>query len=108
MKSLLFTIILMMGFCVFTVSEKGEDLPLSLGQSPQHQVVGEVTKSTVLSRLFQTPLHFVANQGQLPEEVVYYAKSEGATVYCTEQGLVFGFSLRNRVFRKNSVSLRLA
>ena len=46
-------------------------------------------------------MHFVANQGQFSEEVVYYAKSEGATVYCTEQGLVFGFA-------EGSISLKFS
>ncbi len=84
MKSLLFIIILMMGFCVFPVLAKGEELPTSLDESPTNQLVDETTKSTVLARLFQTPLHFVANHGRFSEEIVYYAKSEGATVYCTE------------------------
>ena len=92
MRTLLFVTILMMGLYVFPVLAKGEKLPISLDEIPTNQVVAETTKSTMLSRLFQTPLHFVANQGQFHEEVVYYAKSEGATVYCTEQGLVFGFA----------------
>jgi hypothetical protein len=59
----------------------------------------EETKSKVVSAFGKLPLHFVANRGQLDPSVVYYAKSEGATVYCTEEGLVFGFTreLRNRV-----------
>jgi hypothetical protein len=82
----------MMVLYIFPASAKGEELPISRDEIPTNQVIDETTRSNVLARLFQTPLHFVANQGQLPEEVVYYAKSEGATVYCTDQGLVFGFA----------------
>ena len=53
--------------------------------------IDEPTKQTVLARLFKTPLHFVPNQGQLDESVIYYAKSEGAIVYCTDEGLTFRF-----------------
>ena len=59
----------------------------SFGQS-----VDERTKSNVLSAFGKLPLHFVANQGQLDKTVVYYAQSEGVTVYCTEEELVFGFA----------------
>ena len=82
----------MMGLYFFPVSAKGEDRPISWNEIPTNQTVDETANSTVLARLFQTPLHFVANQGQLPEEAVYYAKSEGATVHCTDKGLVFGFA----------------
>jgi hypothetical protein len=76
---------------------------------PQPQPVDEATKLNLLSAFGKLPLHFVANCGQFPEEVVYYAKSEGATVYCTEQGLVFGFaegsiSLKFNIIAKNSIS----
>ncbi len=61
------------------------------GPIPQEQPVSacdrtrdESTKSNLLSLFGKLPLHFVANYGQFPEEVIYYAKSEGATVYCTE------------------------
>ena len=37
-------------------------------------------------------LHFVANQGQWTDDVAYSARSEGATVYCTDEGIVFGFA----------------
>jgi len=80
----------MMVLCVFPVSTRGEELPID--EIPTNQTVDETTNSTVLAHLFQTPLRFVANQGQLLEEVFYYAKSEGAMVYCTEQGSVFGFA----------------
>jgi hypothetical protein len=78
---------------------------------PQSQPVDEETKSNILSAFWKAPLHFVANDGQLPDEVVYYAKSEGATVYCTEEGLVFGFaegsiSLKFNAIGAPSLSLR--
>jgi len=91
----------MMALCVFPVSARGEKLPISPDEIPINQVVDETTKSTVLARLFHTPLHFVANHGQFPKEVGYYAKSEGATVYCTEQSLVFGFA-------EGSISLKFS
>jgi len=100
----------MMALCVFPVSAKGEELPISRDEIPTNQIplpplkkgeVDETIRSTVLARLFHTPLHFVANRGQLPAEVFYYAKSEGATVYCTEQGLVFGFA-------EGSISLKFS
>ena len=68
---------------------------------PQSQPVDEATKSNLLSAFGKVSLHFVANHGQFPEEVIYYAKSEGATVYCTEQGLTFGFS-------EGSISLKFS
>ena len=37
-------------------------------------------------------LHFVANQGQWTDDVAYSARSEGATVYRTDEGIVFGFA----------------
>lgn len=55
----------------------------------------------MLSAFLKFPLHFVANHGQLYSSVVYYAKSEGATVYCTEEGLVFGFA-------EGSISLKFS
>jgi hypothetical protein len=78
---------------------------------PQSQPVDEETKSNILSAFWKAPLHFVANDGQLPDEVAYYAKSEGATVYCTEEGLVFGFaegsiSLKFNAIVDPSMSLR--
>jgi len=91
----------MMALYVFPVSAKGEELPISQDEIPTNQIVDETTKSTVLASLFQTPLHFVANQGQFPKEVGYYAKSEGVTIYCTEQGLVFGFA-------EGSISLKFS
>ena len=85
---------------------KVEYLPM-----PQNKPVDEKTKSNVLSAFGKLPLHFVANQGQLNEAVVYYAKSEGVTVYCTEEGLVFGFpegsiSLKFNAIANPSMSLR--
>jgi len=80
---------------------KVDVLPISPDEIPNNQVVDETTRLNVLARLFQTPLHFVANCGQFPEEVVYYAKSEGTTVYCTEQGLTFGFA-------EGSISLKFS
>ena len=50
------------------------------------------TGSPVLSTFGRMPLHFVENQGQLASEVIYYAQSEGGMIYCTEDGVVFGFS----------------
>ncbi len=67
----------------------------------QEQAVDETTKSNLLSAFSKVPLHFVANQGQFSEEVVCYAKSEGAIVYCTEQGLTFGFA-------EGSISLKFS
>ncbi len=68
------------------------------------QSVDEESKSKVFSAFGKLPLHFVENRGQLDRAVVYYAKSEGISVFCTAQGLVF----RNRVFPKNSVSLKFS
>jgi len=67
----------------------------------QNQPADDRTKANVLSAFLKFPLHFVANQGQLYSSVVYYAKSEGATVYCTEEGLVFGFA-------EGSISLKFS
>jgi len=100
MRALLFVIILMMVSYV-PVSTKGEERPISRDEIPTYQAVNETTKSTVLARLFQTPLHFVVNQGQFSDEVIYYAKSEGATIYCTEQGLVFGFAMECFAMERN-------
>jgi len=75
------------GLSVCNAFGKVEYLPL-----PNHQSVDEGTKSNVLSVFGKLPLRFVANKGQLEPSVIYYAKSEGATVYCTEEGLVFGFA----------------
>jgi len=87
MKSISYILITFIGLGVCNAFGKVEYLPL-----PQNQSVDERTKSNVLSAFGKLPLHFVANQGQLDPSVVYYAKSEGATVYCTEEGLVFGFA----------------
>jgi len=73
-----------------------EYLPMEANQS-----VDEGTKSNVLSAFGKVPLHFVANQGQLEPSVIYYAKSEGVTIYCTEEGLVFGFA-------EGSISLKFS
>jgi hypothetical protein len=66
----------------------------------EHSVTKE-TKSGVLSNFYNIPLHFVANDGQMDKSVVYYAKSDGANVYCTNEGLIFSFP-------KGSISLRLS
>lgn len=52
----------------------------------------ETTRSAAVSTLARVPLHFVANQGQWADGVAYAARSEGATVYCTDQGIAFGFA----------------
>ncbi len=70
----------------------------------QEQLVDEATKSNLLSAFGKAPLHFVANRGQFSEEVVYSAKSEGATVYCTEQGLVFCFAEGSISLKFNAVA----
>jgi len=54
--------------------------------------VDEATKKNLLANFYRTPMHFIANQGQLDRDVVYYAKTDDGTVYCTEYGLVFGFA----------------
>ena len=79
-------LILFIGFGRHNTFGKVEYMPILPEPS-----VDKSTKSAVLSAFGKLPLHFVTNQGQYPEAVVYYAKSEGATVYCTEEGLVFGF-----------------
>jgi len=87
---------MLIGLGVCNAFGKVEYLPME-----QSQPVDEVTKSNVLSVFGKVPLHFVANCGQLDRSVVYYAKSEGATVYCTEEGLVFGFA-------EGSISLKFS
>ncbi|MCZ6675864.1 MAG: SBBP repeat-containing protein [Candidatus Poribacteria bacterium] len=93
MKTLaLATIILVMGWCVCSAWSKVEYAPTVLDESSASQVLDATTRSAVFARLFQIPLHFVANHGQMDEAVIYYAKAENGTVYCTDQGLTFGFS----------------
>jgi len=85
-KSISIILALFIGLGVCNAFGKVKYLPME-----HHQSADGETKS-ILSAFGKLPLHFVANHGQLDESVVYYAKSEGATVYCTEQGLVFGFA----------------
>ena len=96
MKSISCILVIFIGLGVCNAFGKVEYLPM-----PQNQPVDERTKSKVLSAFGKLPLHFVANQGQLDPSVVYYAKSEGATVYCTEEGLVFSFA-------EGSISLKFS
>ena len=58
-------------------------------------------RSKFLALFGKTPLHFVANQGQLDEAIIYHAKSESVTIFCTETGLVFGFA-------EGSISLKFS
>ena len=82
----LIILIIFIGLGISNAFGQVEYLPIR-----QEQRVDEATKLNLFKAFGKVPLHFVANQGQFPEEVVYSAKSEGATVYCTDQGLVFGF-----------------
>jgi len=77
---------LVTGLFIYNASVEAEYRLLS------SQPVDGAIRSDVLTHLFQTPLHFLANQGQMDEAVIYYARSEGATVYCTQEGLTFGFA----------------
>jgi hypothetical protein len=54
--------------------------------------VDETVRSLAISALEHAPLRFVANGGKYAGEVAYYARSKGATVYCTDQGVIFGFA----------------
>ena len=96
MKSISYILIIFIGLGLCNAFGQVDVLPI-----PREQPVDESTKSNLLSAFGKVPLHFVANHGQYPDEVVYYAKSEGATVYCTEQGLVFGFA-------EGSISLKFS
>ena len=96
----------MMSWCACLVTVNADYSQISRDEIPPKDVVDEETRSTVLARFFQTPLHFVANQGQMDETVIYYAKSESGTVYCTEQGLVFGFA-KGRIGLKFSEDKRV-
>ena len=90
MKSITFLLILFIGLGISNALGQVGYPPMK-----QEQPVDESARLNLLSLFGKLPLHFVANQGQFSEEVVYYAKSEGVKVYCTEQGLVFGFAEGN-------------
>ena len=97
MKSINYIIfILLTGLCISNALGQFEYLPMQ-----QEQSVDDTTKSNLMSVFGELPLHFIANQGQFSEAVVYYAESEGATLSCTEQGLVFGFA-------EGSISLKFS
>jgi len=112
MKAINYILIIFIGLgvgvnlCVYPSGSKSACLPEAFGQIELHkqreQPVDETTKLDLLSAFGKVPLHFVVNHGQFPDEVIYYrikplhfvpSKSEGATIYCTEQGLVFGFAM---------------
>jgi hypothetical protein len=61
--------------------------------APQWRQTSEIrqTKSEIITNLLRTPLHFIENRGQLDESVAYYAKADGATIFCTNNGITFGF-----------------
>ena len=86
MKSISYVLIIFIGFLISNHSGYIESTFIS-----QEQSIDETTKSNLLSIFGKLPLNFVANHGQFPEEVIYHAQSEGTTIYCTEQGLTFGF-----------------
>ena len=86
MKLITYILIISIGLCISNVFGQVEP------HTQQEQPINETTKSDLLATFWQTPLHFVANRGQYAEEMIYYAKSEGALVYCTDQGLTFGFA----------------
>jgi len=114
MKSISFILAVFIGLGVCNAFGKVEYLPMPQNQSVDEGIKSETEffpKTRFLSAFNKLPLHFVANQGQLEPSVVYYAKSEGATVYCTEEGLVFGFaegsiSLKFNAIAAPSLSLR--
>ena len=66
--------------------------PIALTPALSSQSSDVLPSSDEVDRLFPIPLHFVANHGQIDDAVFYYAKSEQATVYCTEAGITFGFA----------------
>ena len=114
MKSISFILAIFIGLGVCNAFGKVEYLPMPQNQSVNEGIKSETEllgKTRFLSAFNKLPLHFVTNQGQLDPFVVYYAKSEGATVYCTEEGLVFGFaegsiSLKFNAIAAPSLSLR--
>ena len=78
--------------CAYPIWGEAEYRRTSSNNPDLTQSVTKTLQSTEFSRLLQTPLYFIRNHGQMNEAVVYYAKSGGTTVYCTDQGLTFGFA----------------
>jgi len=87
-----YAIALLMGLFICSTSGEVENGQIPPYDIPPSQSVDDAATENVVTRLLQTPLHFVANQGQMDAAVAYYAKSQDATVYCTDQGLTFGFA----------------
>ncbi len=55
-----------------------------------------------------SPLFFVPNAGQADSKALYYARSEGGTIWLTRDGLVFGRSAASRlIFRNANPDVRL-
>jgi len=107
MKSISFILAIFIGLGVCNAFGKVEYLPIPQNQSVAEGIKSETEflgKTRFLSAFNKLPLHFVTNQGQLDPSVVYYAKSEGATVYCTEEGLVFGFSEGSISLKFNAIA----
>jgi beta-propeller repeat-containing protein/BACON domain-containing protein len=72
-RSILLSIMLMMGLIFFSVSHA--------------QMTGEAkVQAPDLSRL---PLHFIPNRGQLDPQAHFYAQAGGYTLWITKEGLVF-------------------
>ena len=92
MKTICCVMLLLMTVFIYNASGEAQYRHIPAYHIPSSQPVDAKTRSDVITHLFQTPLHFVANQGQMDQSVIYYARSEGATVYCTHRGLTFGFA----------------
>ena len=58
-------------------------------QAPVTQSTDEAVRANVLEAYGKLPILFVHNQGQLNDNVEYYAKASGQTLYFTNEGIVF-------------------
>ena len=75
-------IIILIGLCACNAFGKVEYLPMEQTDADKKAVAA----------FGKVALHFVENKGQYAKNIFYYAKSEGTTVYCTDEGIAFGFT----------------
>lgn len=77
--------IVVTGLVVFGLVLSGK----RLSQPPLWIASPALRPASPIALLQQLPLYFVANQGQLDEQVIYYLQGHNSTLYFTSQGVTF-------------------
>jgi len=63
----------------------------SVIESGQDNGMSDLRNAKIMKTISGLPVNFIENKGQVNEKVKYYARHNGATIYFTNDGIVFDF-----------------